>query len=142
MITTIILKKNVAIIARGPLASGLLGGDINSDTKFPENDHRNYNIAGEAFDVGETFSGVNFENGLKAVDKLNKLLPRNFTLTDLALKWILTYDEVSVVIPGAKSKIQVENNVHASDLDDISSILSKINSIYNDLIKSEVHNRW
>lgn len=94
-------KRNIAIIARGPLASGLLTGEINKETKFPANDHRNYNINGKAFDVGDTFSGVNFEKGLMVVEKLKELLPDNFSLTELALKWILMHDEVSVVIPGA-----------------------------------------
>jgi len=135
-------KRNVGIIARGPLASGLLTGTINQETKFPENDHRNYNINGKAFDVGDTFSGVNFEKGLKAVEKLKDLLPDNFSLTDLALKWILMHDEVSVVIPGATNKSQVQMNTHATDLEDISSLLPKINSIYDELIKPDVHNRW
>jgi len=135
-------KRNVAIIVRVPLASGLLTGKMNQESKFPQNDHRNYNINGKAFDVGETFSGVNFKKGLRAVKKLKDLLPDNFSLTDLALKWILMHDEVSVVIPGAKNKSQVQMNVHASDLDDISSLLPIINSIYDELIKSDVHNRW
>jgi|TARA_B100001964_G_scaffold108643_1_gene121341 aryl-alcohol dehydrogenase-like predicted oxidoreductase len=135
-------KRNVAIIARGPLASGLLTGEINQETKFPENDHRNYNINGNAFDVGDTFSGVNFEKGLRAVEKLKDLLPDNFSLTDLALKWILMHDEVTVVIPGAKNKSHVQMNTRASDLEDISSLLPKINSIYDKLIKPDVHNRW
>ena len=78
-------RKNIAIIARGPLASGVLTGKINKQTKFPENDLRNYNINGKAFDVGDTFSGVNFENGLKAVEELKKLVPDNFSLSTLAL---------------------------------------------------------
>ena len=135
-------KRNVAIIARGPLASGLLTGKINQETKFPENDHRNYNINGKAFDIGDTFSGVNFEKGLKAVEKLKTLLPDNFSLSELALKWILMHDEVSVVIPGATNKSQVQMNTHASDLEEISSLLPKINSIYDELIKPDVHNRW
>jgi aryl-alcohol dehydrogenase-like predicted oxidoreductase len=135
-------KRNVAIIARGPLASGLLTGKINQETKFPENDHRNYNINGKAFDIGDTFSGVNFEKGLKAVEKLKTLLPDNFSLSELALKWILMHDEVSVVIPGAKNKSHVQMNTRASDLEDISSLLPKINSIYDKLIKPDVHNRW
>jgi aryl-alcohol dehydrogenase-like predicted oxidoreductase len=135
-------KRNVAIIVRGPLASGLLTGEINKDTKFAENDHRNYNTTGEAFDVGDTFSGVNFEKGLEAVERLKDLLPDNFSLTDLALKWILMHDEVSVVIPGAVNKSQVQMNTKASDLEDVSSLLPKINSIYNELIKPDVHNRW
>ena len=136
-------KRNVAIIARGPLASGLLAGNIDQNTKFLENDHRHYNINGKAFDVGDTFSGVNFEKGLKAVEKLKDLLPENFSLVDLALKWILMHDEISVVIPGALNKSQVQMNMHASDVEDIpASLLPKINSIYDELIKPDVHNRW
>ena len=135
-------KKNVGIIARGPLASGLLTGTINQKTKFPENDHRNYNINGKAFDVGDTFSGVNFEKGLKAVEKLKDLLPDNFSLADLALKWILMHDEISVVIPGATNKSEVQMNTNASDLEDITSLLPKINAIYDELIKPDVHNSW
>ena len=134
--------KNVAIIARGPLASGLLTGEINKNTKFAENDHRSYNINGEAFDIGDTFSGVNFNKGLEATEKLKELLPQNFTLSDLALKWILMHDAVTVVIPGATNRIHVEKNVKASDLKDISSIIPDINSVYDEFIKSDVHNRW
>ena len=135
-------KRNVSIIARVPLASGLLTGKMNQESTFPQNDHRNYNINGDAFDVGETFSGVNFEKGLEAVEKLKGLLPDNYSLTDLALKWILMHDEVSVVIPGAKNKSQVLMNVQASDLEEISSLLPIINSIYEELIKPDVHSRW
>ena len=135
-------KRNVGVIVRGPLASGLLTGEINQDTIFPENDHRNYNIEGKEFDVGDTFSGVNFEKGLMAVEKLKDLLPDGFSLTDLALKWILMHDEVSVVIPGAVNESQVQMNAHASELEDISSITPMINSIYDELIKPDVHNRW
>jgi len=135
-------RKNIAIIVRGPLASGLLTGKINKQTKFPENDHRNYNINGKAFDVGDTFSGVNFENGLKAVEELKKLVPDNFSLSTLALKWILSHDAVSVVIPGAANKSQVEINASTSDLGNISDIIPQINSIYDKLIKADVHNRW
>jgi len=135
-------KRNVAVIARGPLASGLLTGKITKDTKFPENDHRNYNIKGKDFDIGDTFSGVDFEKGLLAVEKLKDLLPQGFSLTELALKWILMHDEVTVAIPGAMNKFQVEMNAHASDLDDISSLLPKINSIHDELIKPDVHHYW
>ena len=136
-------KNNVAIIVRVPLASGLLTGKMNKDSSFPQNDHRNYNINGDAFDVGETFSGVNYDKGLMAVEKLKELIPSGFTLTDLALKWILMHEEVSVVIPGAKNREQVTNNVKASDLNDIdASLISKINSIYDDIIKEDIHPRW
>lgn len=136
-------KKNVAIIARGPLASGLLAGMINKDTKFAENDHRNYNIHGNAFDIGDTFSGVNFEKGLQAVEELKELLPNGFSLSDLALKWILNHEEVSVVIPGAINKSQVEANVNVSKLEDISvDLMNNIKSVYDKLIKIDVHNKW
>ena len=135
-------KKNVAIIARGPLASGLLTGQININTKFPENDHRNYNLKGDYFDVGDTFSGVNFEKGLEAVTELKKILPSGYTLADLALKWILMHDAVSVVIPGAINKLQVIKNASSSKLDDISKLSEKIFSIYEKIIKPDVHNRW
>lgn len=135
-------KRDVSIIARVPLASGLLTGKMNQGSKFPQNDHRNYNINGDAFDIGETFSGVNFEKGLEAVEKLKGLIPDNYSLADLALKWILMHDEVSVVIPGAKNESQALMNLKASDLDEISSLLPSINSIYDELIKPDVHNRW
>ena len=135
-------KKNVAVIARVPLASGMLTGKMNKDSIFPKNDHRNYNINGDAFDVGETFSGVNFDKGLEAVEKLRELLPPKFTLADLALKWILMHKEISVVIPGAKNKEQVQNNVLASDKEEISKIITNINTIYEGLIKSDVKDRW
>ena len=135
-------KKNIAIIARVPLASGMLTGKMNINSKFPINDHRNYNIKGNFFDVGETFSGVKFEKGLDAIKNINELLPNNFTLTDLALKWILMHKEISVVIPGAKNKSQVEKNVLASDKEDITQIFNKINTIYADFLKKDIHNRW
>jgi len=135
-------NKNVAIIARVPLASGLLTGKMNKESSFPENDHRNYNINGEAFDVGETFSGVNYKKGLEAVERLKEIIPSSFTLTDLALKWILMHPEVSVVIPGAKNKLQAENNVKASDLNEIDQVMSQINSIYDEMIKEDIHHRW
>tara|TARA_B100000989_G_scaffold297479_1_gene283362 strand:+ start:444 stop:1424 length:981 start_codon:yes stop_codon:yes gene_type:complete len=135
-------KRNIAIIVRGSLASGLLTGTIDKNTKFNSNDHRNYNFAGKSFDIGDTFSGVDFEKGLAAVKRLKKLIPKNFSLTDLALKWILMHKEVSVVIPGATNELQVDLNSRASELKEISSIFKEINSIYNKFIKSEVHYRW
>ena len=135
-------EKNVAVIVRVPLASGMLTGKMDKDWVFPENDHRNYNIKGAAFDVGETFSGVNFEKGLEAVDRLKGLLPIGFNLANLALKWILMHQDVTVVIPGAKNKEQVENNLMASDKNDITEIISKINLVYEELIKPDVQDRW
>ena len=135
-------KNNIEIIARGSLASGLLTGVINKATKFNSNDHRNYNFKGKSFDVGDTFSGVNFDKGLEAVEKLKELLPKNYNLTDLALKWVLMHDEVSVVIPGATNTLQAEMNTKSSDLENIHEIMPEIKKIYENLIKPEVHNKW
>ena len=135
-------KRDVAIIARVPLASGLLTGKMNKDSFFPSNDHRNYNIKGEAFDVGETFSGVSFEKGLEAVEELKKLLPENFTLADFALKWILMHDEVAVAIPGAKNKQQASLNVNSIDLDEISELMPSIKNIYDKYFREDIHHRW
>lgn len=135
-------EKKIAIIARGPLASGLLGGEFNSDTKFADNDHRNYNINGDAFDIGDTFSGVNFLKGLKAVDKLKNILPEKFSMSQFALKWILMHDAVTVVIPGAINSLQVENNCLVSGLKDIDEQMSEIKKIYEDYIKKDVHHKW
>jgi aryl-alcohol dehydrogenase-like predicted oxidoreductase len=135
-------KKNIAVIARGPLASGLLGGEINKDTKFPDNDHRNYNINGEAFNVGDTFSGVNFEKGLQAVEELKKILPKNYTLSQLALKWILMHDAITVVIPGSVNDFQVKQNTDVSEMNDIKNLFPQIKSIYEKYIKDDVHHRW
>ncbi len=135
-------KNNVAIIARVPLASGLLTGKMNNNSSFPENDHRNYNINGDAFDVGETFSGVDFSKGLEAVEELKKIKPEGFSLTDLSLKWILSHPEVTVVIPGAKNKIQAELNVKASELNEINSIKDIIKEIYNKYFKEDIHSNW
>lgn len=135
-------KKKIAIIARGPLASGMLGGEFNSKTTFAANDHRNYNIKGEAFDVGDTFSGVDFLKGLEAVKKLKGILPKNYSVSKLALKWILMHDAVSVVIPGAINSNQVQSNCEASDLQNIDDKMPLIKKIYDELIKDDVHHRW
>ena len=135
-------KKNVAIIARGPLASGLLGGEINKDTKFADNDHRNYNIKGDAFDIGDTFSGVDFFRGLEAIEEIKKIIPKNFNLAQFALKWILMHEEVSVVIPGAVNALQVDKNCLTSNLDGIDELMPKIKKIYEDYVKDDVHHRW
>ncbi len=135
-------EKEIAIIARGPLASGLLGGEFNINTKFAENDHRNYNIKGEAFDIGDTFSGVDFVKGLKAVDELKKILPKDYLMSQLAIKWILMHEAVTVVIPGAINSTQVENNCAVSNLRSIETEMSKIREIYDEYIKDDVHHKW
>ena len=135
-------KNNVAIIARVPLASGLLTGKMNKYSSFPKNDHRNYNINGDAFDIGETFSGVNYERGLEVVEILKEIVPDDFTLSDLALKWILMHEEVSVVIPGAKNSEQVIKNTLSSSLPNINYLMEKIEGIYNSYLKNNIHSRW
>ena len=135
-------KNNVAIIVRVPLASGLLTGKMNLNSSFPNNDHRNYNINGDSFDVGETFSGINFQKGIEAVKELKKLLPLDFSLTDLALKWILSHHEVTVVIPGAKNKLQAQLNTRASEMNNINTIMNSISDIYKSYFKDDVHSRW
>ena len=134
--------KNIGIIVRVPLASGLLTGKMNINSSFPENDHRNYNIKGDAFDVGETFSGVDFNKALKVVEELKLLTPDGFTLSQLALKWILMHDAVSVVIPGAKSSEQALKNISASSLPNINNLMKRIEEIYIAYLKDDVHPRW
>ncbi len=134
--------KNIAIIVRVPLASGLLTGKMNSNSAFPENDHRNYNIKGDAFDVGETFSGVDFNKALKVVEELKLITPDGFSLSQLALKWILMHDAVSVVIPGAKNPDQALDNISASSLPNINDLMKQIEDIYTTHLKDDIHPRW
>ena len=117
-------------------------GEINEKTIFAENDHRNYNRNGEAFDIGDTFSGVDFNKGLIAVQELKKILPAKFTLSQLAIKWILSQDGVTVTIPGAITSKQVENNSEVSEMPDIDSLLPKIQNIYDQFIKPDIHDKW
>jgi len=136
-------KKNIAVIARVPLASGLLTGKMSLTTKFPEDDHRNYNRQGKFFDVGETFSGVNFEIGLKAVEELKGIKPDDISCVQMALKWILMHSEVSCVIPGAKNTKQLEENISASELLDLDpDVLKGIKTVYDNFVKPTVHHRW
>ena len=134
--------KNIAIIVRVPLASGLLTGKLNLQSTFPENDHRNYNINGDAFDIGETFSGVDYKKALEVVEEIKLLVPRNFSLSQLALKWILMHEEVSVVIPGAKNIKQAQLNTTASSMPQITELMEKIEVIYNSNLKKDIHHRW
>lgn len=136
-------KKNIGIIIRVPLASGLLSGKMTKETSFPANDHRNYNRQGGSFDVGETFAGIPFDIGLHAVDELKKILPKGYSMPQFALKWILEQAAVSTVIPGGKRPEQIEDNIMASKLPKLSnSVQENVNSIYTDLIKPHVHQRW
>ena len=136
-------EKKVAIIARVPLASGLLSGKFKKDTKFESNDHRLFNRNGEAFDVGETFSGVPYEVGLEAVEKVRPLVSGDTTMAKFALRWILMFDAVTVAIPGARNPAQASSNAEAAGLPAISaSAMQEIRSIYDTYIKQYVHQRW
>jgi aryl-alcohol dehydrogenase-like predicted oxidoreductase len=136
-------KKKVGILARVPLASGLLSGKITRASKFSKDDHRAFNRHGEAFDRGETFSGVDFETGLRAVEELKSLAPKNATLAQLALRWILEFPAVTCAIPGAKRPSQVSENLAASDLKPLSpAVMKHIQAIYSTRIKPLVHHYW
>jgi aryl-alcohol dehydrogenase-like predicted oxidoreductase len=133
----------VAIVARVPLASGLLSGRYERGTTFAPNDHRNFNRHGEAFDVGETFAGVPFEVGLEAVDRLRSLVPDGVTMAQFALRWIIDQPQVTVVIPGARSPQQAIGNAEAAELAALGDdVHAKVKAVYDDLIRPHVHHRW
>src|SRR3954452_2946582 len=133
----------VGIIARVPLASGLLSGRYDEHTTFSADDHRNYNRHGEAFDVGETFSGVDFQVGLEAVRRLRPLVPPGASMAQFALRWIIDQPGVTVVIPGARNPEQAAANAAAADLAPLPpSTLDTVRQVYDDLIREQVHGRW
>jgi aryl-alcohol dehydrogenase-like predicted oxidoreductase len=135
--------RKIGVIVRVPLASGLLTGKMTRDTRFEKDDHRNYNREGQAFDKGETFAGVEYEKGLRAVEELKRIKPKDFTMAQFALKWILMHDAVSCTIPGAKRPSQVEDNCRASDLPDLSKqVLDGVRHVYETYVKADVHLRW
>ena len=137
------LQKNVGILSRVPLASGLLTGKLRRDSKFEADDHRNFNRHGEAFDVGETFSGVDYDTGLAAVEEMRALLPKGVSMTQFALRWILMFDEVTCAIPGGKRPEQVEENCAASDLPPLTpDVMAAVLRIYDQKIRRLVHGRW
>ncbi|MEM7734733.1 MAG: aldo/keto reductase [Deinococcota bacterium] len=134
---------NVGILARVPLASGLLTGKMTAASTFAEDDHRNFNRHGQAFDQGETFSGVDYDTGLAAVDKLRPFIPEGATMAQMALRWILMFDAVTCAIPGAKRPSQVEDNAAAADLPAFSDeAMAQMAAIYQDDISVQVHHRW
>jgi len=136
-------KRHVGILARIPLASGMLTGKFTKDSKFDANDHRQYNRHGEAFDRGETFSGVDYKLALKAVDEIKSFCPPDLALAQLALRWILMFDEVTSTIPGAKRKAQVEENVLAVNLPPLSEdLMTKVRNVYDRHIHEIVHQYW
>jgi aryl-alcohol dehydrogenase-like predicted oxidoreductase len=135
--------KRVGILARVPLASGLLTGKLNHDSQFAADDHRNFNRHGQAFDVGETFSGVDFEAGLAAVEQIRSLLPNGVSMPQFALRWILMFDAVTCAIPGGKRPSQVADNCAASDLPALTEeTMRAVRRIYESQIMSQVHQRW
>ncbi len=139
----VVREKQIGILARVPLASGLLSGKLRSDSTFEPRDHRNYNRHGEAFDVGETFSGVDYATGLEAVEELRALLPTGVSMAQLALRWILMFPEVSAAIPGAKNAQQTEDNVRAADLPPLTpQMMERVRAIYDGSIRTLVHDRW
>ncbi len=136
-------RKQVAIIARVPLASGLLSGKFTATSTFALDDHRAYNRNGEAFDKGETFSGIPYETGLAAVEELRPLVPAGATMAQFALRWILMFDAVTVAIPGAKNPRQASGNAAAMDLPPLTDAqMAAVKRIYDARIKAEVHHRW
>jgi len=136
-------ERNVGVIVRVPLASGLLTGKFDKSTTFGPQDHRKFNREGESFDKGETFSGVDYETGLAAVEELKELFPDPENLPAYALRWVLMFDEVSCVIPGASKLRHVKSNVRASDRPPLTEKqMAGVRAIYEKYIKDQVHQRW
>ena len=136
-------RRDVGVLARVPMASGLLTGKMSKETAFDAADHRSYNRHGEAFDVGETFAGVDYDAGLAFVEELRSLVPAGATMAQMALRWILMFDGVTAAIPGAKSSEQAKANAAAADLAAIPpATLERIRVMYEERIKSLVHQRW
>ena len=136
-------KRDVGILARVPLASGLLTGKFGRDTTFAETDHRNFNRNGEAFDRGETFAGVDYETGLQAVEELETVCPDGMSMVQFALRWILMHDAVTCAIPGAKRPSQAAENASAADLPPLSDdTIQAVREIYDRHLREQVHHRW
>lgn len=136
-------RHKVGILARVPLASGLLTGKMTAQTVFEADDHRQFNRHGEAFDVGETFSGVPYDVGLSAVSELKALVPAGTTMAQFALRWILMFDAVTCVIPGAKRPDQVVENVGAAALPPLTETqMARVRDVYDSFIRDHVHHRW
>jgi len=136
-------ERNIGILARVPLASGLLSGKMSAERVFAEDDHRSFNREGEAFDRGETFSGVDFETGLETAEELKELVPEGHTLAQFALRWILMHPAVSCAIPGGKNPSQVEDNVAAVEMPPLpDEAMRRAREIYDRSIRPEVHHLW
>jgi aryl-alcohol dehydrogenase-like predicted oxidoreductase len=136
-------KKDIGVIVRVPLASGLLTGKFTKDTTFTAGDHRNFNRNGEAFDKGETFAGIDYNKGLEAVEALKAIFPNQPNLAPLALKWILQFSAVSCIIPGASKPEQVKSNLECLSLPDFTTEqLAAMQQVYKQFIKQDVHQLW
>ncbi len=136
-------RRRVGILARLPLSSGMLAGKMTRATQFASDDHRAFNRDGAAFDKGETFSGLDYETGLSAVDALRHLVPAGSTMAQMALRWILGFPAVTCAIPGAKRPAQVDDNVDAADLAPLSAeVLQAIDAIYDRQVRAHVHHGW
>ena len=136
-------QKQVGILARVPLASGLLAGKLRADSTFAADDHRNFNRHGQEFDVGETFSGVDYGTGLEAAEHIRKMLPAGVSMSAFALRWILMFDAVSCVIPGGKRPAQVAENCGAASLPPLNKEeMDAVRRIYDQKIRSQVHQLW
>lgn len=136
-------RRKVGILARVPLSSGMLTGKMTRTSTFADDDHRQFNREGAGFDRGETFSGLDYEVGLQAVEELRSLLPANMTMSQLALRWILMSPAVTCAIPGAKRPSQVDENVAAADLPGLSdATMKQILEIYERVVRPRVHHYW
>ena len=136
-------RRQVGILARLPLSSGMLTGKMSRQTTFTAEDHRAFNRHGEAFDRGETFSGVDYETGLLTVEELRPLVPAGMSMAQMAMRWILMFDAVTCAIPGAKRPDQVEENIKTADLPPLDEqTMAKIEKIYSARIKPLVHYYW
>jgi aryl-alcohol dehydrogenase-like predicted oxidoreductase len=136
-------RRKVGILARVPLSSGMLTGKMTRMSTFQEDDHRQFNRQGESFDRGETFSGLDYEIGLQAVEELRSLVSAGMTMAQMALRWILMFPAVTCAIPGAKRPSQVEENVAAADLPPLSEeTMNQIRAIYDRLVRPQVHHYW
>ena len=136
-------RKQVGILARLPLSSGMLTGKMTPTSTFAHDDHRSFNRAGESFDRGETFSGIDYDTGLRAVEALRPLVAAGETLTQLALRWILSHPEVTCTIPGARRAEQVEENVRAAHLEPLRpGAMAAVRDVYDRHLRSLVHHHW
>jgi len=136
-------KRNIGILARVPLASGLLTGKFNASSRFAKDDHRQFNRHGEAFDRGETFSGVDYDVALSAVEEIRKIVPAGMSMSQFALRWILMFDAVTCAIPGGKTPQQIADNCASSDAPALSDeTMKRVAALYSNKIAPLVHHRW